>query len=161
MISGFLFKEQFVKLKENTSPLDWGGVLGREAFFWMQFKLFIICGFLGSISYLIFLDGQRRNSVASVFTGIAIAFVVGLGCAILSFMAIWKRIRDIRGTTEHEGWAILIFFCFVFSCINDVAAGIYGVPFWFFVYLKKGVVTSPEAIRLQEIYDRLVRVFRS
>ena len=150
-----------MELKENTSPTEWSGVLGREAFFWMQFKLIIIFGFLGLIPYLIILDGQRRYSDGSVFTGTAIAVIVGLGYAILSFIAIWKRIRDIRGTSEHEGWAILIFIAFVLSCINEVTAGVYGVPFWFFVYLKKGVVTSPDAIRLQEIYDRVVRIFRS
>lgn len=146
-----------MELKENTSPAEWNGVLGREAFFWTQLKLLVIFGALSIIPFLIFLDGQKRYSDGSIVTGVAIGCLIGLGYAVLSFIAIWKRIRDIRGTTEYEGWAIVIFLAIVSTCVNEVAAGVYGVPLWFFIYLKKGAVTSTDAIKLEEIFDRIVR----
>lgn len=153
-----------MKLYENEDFLSFSGALGRYKYFWLGIKIFCI-GLLISIIPIAFIISAYRNNYYPDNTLLWIGYITGgillIYCSIVGLSALVRRIRDIRGTTENEGYWLLGYLFITMSIATSREAGIiFSLPLSLFIFLKRGVISeSNVAIPLENIFKRIEREF--
>jgi len=161
------------KIYINNRIVGFGGVIGRRAYikniiiltmisFLISMVPIIIMGFSSFSSYN---HSLLRSDPYSTFTTLSVMFggVYGL-FYVLSFIVstlvgsglLLRRIRDIRGTTDDEviwfagiiAGDIIVSFIPILNMICWLSLGL-------FLFIKKGIITNPEALTLQELWTQI------
>ena len=119
-------------LSVNNDFLSAGGVISRKNYFFSFLKL-LGCTFLsyGIIIGSVFIP----QDVGGQYAGWAIYGVATIALTYFSYVNTYKRLRDIRGTTDGQiGWQIGTTIALIVPLVNIITMGI--------LLFKKGKITG-------------------
>ena len=115
------------KLHLNNKLISSGGVIGRLDFFFVMIK--VIALVLLGLTPLIF------DNVIDSVTGRAVLLLMVLPIWYITFINIFKRVRDIRGTTKDE-------LVFKIGAVLIYCTPFLNTLFLLFLLFAKGKVTG-------------------